>query len=221
MATKPDRSTSAAGLTSDKRPALLRHLWPILLGLAFGTALYAGYSLWTGQQVKVAAAAAADPDFAKPAADECAIAEAVITTFHASGDERRWLAGVGESAITLEEHSHVANLVNAPGITDEEADDLRHKAAADWRWCSGMGAFVHGLGWKPMAGAEAIPELGLGRPGLDAAGDEARMWEAFVSPEAETGAALLKGGPWLVTLHRSAGGAWRVTGTTDLPKPGH
>jgi hypothetical protein len=218
MAAKYDRSTSAGGLTSATRRGPMAYFWPTILGLAFGTAVYAGYSSWTGAKQKAAVAATGDPDLAKPTAQECAIARAAISAVHASGDDKRWIASVGEQSITLEERSHVANLVNAPGITDEEADDLRHKGAADWRWCPGMGAVVRSLGWKPMAGEEAIPEVGLGRPGFNAAADEAKVYEAFIAPEPESNAAVLKAGPWLVALDRGAGGAWRVTGTTDLPK---
>ena len=220
MAAKPDRSSSADGLTSDKQPNPMRHFWPILLGIVVGTLLYAGYSLWTGAKEKAVAAATADPTLDKPTAQECAIAEAAARAVHASGDDRRWIASVGDEAITLDERSHVANLVNAPDVTDDEADSIRHKAAADWRWCAGMGDFVHGLGWKPMGGEEAIPELGLGRPGVDAAGDEARLYEAFIAPDPATGAPLQKGGPWLVTLNRAPAGAWQVTGRTELPGRG-
>jgi hypothetical protein len=221
MAAKRHRSTGGAGLTSGPRASPLRYLWPAMLGLVLGTASFAGYVYWTQGQARQVAERVADPAVAKPAADECAIAQAALSAIHASGDDKRWRASVRDSTMTLTARSHVINPADVPGYADDEADNLRGKVAADWRGCAGLGVFVRSLGWSAMGGDDNIPELGLGRPGVNAAGDEAKVYEAFAAPLGPNGAPVLARGPWLVTLHRDAGGAWRVTATTDLPRPGH
>jgi hypothetical protein len=56
----------------------------------------------------------------------------------------------------------------------------------------------------------------LGRPAMNKTGDEARLYEAFSTPDRDSGALFLARGPWLATLHRGADGAWRVVSTADL-----
>ena len=100
---------------------------------------------------------------AKPTADECAIAQR-----GADRDPRRRLRqGLADGRAASPRcrwppHSKVINPADVAGYTDDEADNLRGKAAADWRWCPGMAAFVGGLGWSAMGGDEAIA---VHRPG--------------------------------------------------------
>ena len=193
---------------------------PIALGLAVGSALYYGYTYWSQHKTQEQAltAATGDPTMAKPAADECQVARAALAAIHAAGADKAWLKGVGQDEISLAAGSKVINPADVAGYTDEEADNLRGKAAADWRWCPGLGSFVAGLGWKPMGGDDPIAVLALGRPGLDKAGDEARAYEAFMAPNPDTGVLKLANGPWLVTLHKAANGAWQVTATDQLKR---
>ena len=66
-------------------------------------------------------------------------------------------------------------------------------------------------------GDNGVAVLGIGRAGMNKAGDEARVYEAFLSPNAG-GALHVTRGPWLVTLHKGANGAWQVTSTDDLKR---
>jgi len=184
---------------------------PIALGLAVGSALYYGYTYWSQHKTQEQAltAATGDPTMAKPAADECQVARAALAAIHAAGADKAWLKGVGQDEISLAADSKVINPADVAGYTDEEADNLRGKAAADWRWCPGLGSFVAGLGWKPMGGDDPIAVLALGRPGLD---------KAFMAPNPDTGVLKLANGPWLVTLHKAANGAWQVTATDQLKR---
>ena len=193
---------------------------PIALGLGVGSALYFGFMYWSHQQSQRQALTAAqgDPAMAKPTAEECAIARAALTAIHAARTDKTWLTGAGADEMTLATDSKVINPADVAGYTDEEADDLRGKAAADWRWCPGMATFVGGIGWKPMGGDDPIAVLTLGRPGLNKAGDEARAYEAFMAPNPDSGVLRLKNGPWLVTLHRAPNGAWQVTSTDALKR---
>lgn len=219
MAEPPDRSTHIAGLTSAKPPpGSRRYALPIVLGLVLGTGAFAGYLFWSHGVGQHAAEMAGDPDKAKPSAGECAIARAVLAAIHASSDDTRWRTGVGTTTMTLKAGSQVINPADVSGYGDDEADDFRSKAAADWRWCPGMGVFVRGLGWGAMSDEADTPELSLGRPGMNAAGDEAKVYEAFMAPQAGAGAQMLKRGPWLATLHPGPGGAWQVAETTDLTR---
>jgi hypothetical protein len=120
--------------------------------------------------------------------------------------------------MSLAVYSKVINPADVSGYSDDEADNLRSKSAADWRWCPGMAAFVGGLGWRPMDGDDVVAALALGRPGLNKAGDEARAYEAFLAPRTDSGVLRLTRGPWLVTLHKAPGGAWQVTSTDDLKR---
>jgi hypothetical protein len=193
--------------------------WPIALGLLLGTATFGGYIYWSHAQAKhTLAAAPPDPQLAKPSADECAIARTALTAVHAARDEARWRAVSGVATIALRTRSEMVNPIDYPGFSDDEADDLRAKSAADWRWCPGMETFVLGFGWSPMNPDEDTAELGMGRPAMNKTGDEAKVYEGFFAPNAD-GAVTLRQGPWLVTLSK-AGGAWRVTSKTDL-KPAH
>ena len=199
----------------------MRYVWPAMLGIVLGTASVAGYVYWSQGKARQVVERVADPALAKPAAVECAIARAALTAVHASGDDKRWRANVRDSTMTLTAASHVINPADVPGYADDEADNLRVKVAADWRGCPGLGAFVRSLGWSAMGGDENIPELGLGRPGVNAACDEAKVYEAFAAPIGPNDTPMLAAGPWLATLRRGADGAWRVSATTSLPRPGH
>jgi hypothetical protein len=199
-----------------------RFVLPMALGLILGTATFAGYLFWSRINTQHALEAApGDPDMAKPSAGECAIAQAALTAIHASGDDTRWRAAAAVKAMSLRAASQTINPSDVPGYGDEEAEDLRGKTAVDWRWCPGMGAFLHGLGWSPVNPDDSVANLALGRPGVNKAGDEAKTYEIFVVPQAADGSLRVEGGPWLATLHRGAGDVWRVTSTTDLPRPGH
>lgn len=194
-----------------------RLLMPIALGLAVGSAIYAGYYYWTHQKAQPAAAAQGDPDMAKPTAEECAIARAALTAVHAAGADKAWRTGAKVSQMSLLDDSKVINPVDVPGYTDEEADNLRTKAGADWRWCPGMAATVGGFGWKdPVSADDAIAALSLGRPGMSKAGDEARVYEVFLAPQADSGILRRAQGPWLATLHRAPNGAWQVVSTDAI-----
>lgn len=214
----PDQASArkAAG----PRPSPFRYVAPIVLGLVAGSAVYFGYKSWGRHAAEQQALAAApgDPGMDKPAADECAVARAAASAVHAAGDDKRWETSAGVTTMSLGAHSRVINAADVAGFTDAEADNLRGKAAADWRWCGGMSAFVRGLGWSAMGTDNGVAELGLGRPGLDKAGDEARLYEDFAAPQGDTDVLLRARGPWLVTLHRGPNGAWRVTSTEALKR---
>ena len=215
----PDSQASGPRPAGPKRSPF-RLLAPIGLGLLVGSALYGGYYYWTHQQAQQALAdAPGDTDMAKPAAEECAIARSALTAVHAAGADRTWQTGAGVSEMSLATYSKVINPADVAGYSDDEADNLRSKAAADWRWCPGMTAFVGGLGWRPMGpGDNGVAVLALGRPGLNKAGDEARLYEAFLAPKPDTGVLHLTRGPWVVTLHKAPTGAWQVTATDDLKR---
>jgi hypothetical protein len=201
------------------RRSPFRLLMPIALGLLFGSAVYGGYYFWTHHKAQQSLAdAPGDADMAKPSADECAIARAALTAIHAAGSDKAWRTGVGASESSLVDESKVINPADVSGYSDDEADNLRAKSAADWRWCPGMAAFVGGLGWSPM-GDDNTAAVALGRPGMNKFGDEARAYEAFVAPKPDSGGVLLLArGPWLVTLHKIPTGAWQVTSTDDLKR---
>jgi hypothetical protein len=203
---------------SAPRASPMRRAMPIVLGLAVGVAGYGVYDYVSQQNAEQKALAAAPPDssLAKPSAEECAIARAALTALHAAGSDTAWRKAADAQAMTLEANTRVVNPTDVAGYTDDEARDLRGKLAADWRGCQGMAAFVSGLGWSAMGGDAAIPAMALGRPAMDKTGDEARLYEAFSAPDAQTGALFLARGPWLATLHRGADGAWRVVSTADL-----
>jgi hypothetical protein len=211
-----------AGKSAAPRPSPFRLLGPIALGLAAGSAIYGGYEYWSHQKAQHQALvdAPGDADLAKPTADECAVARAALTAVHAAGADKAWRTGAGASEMSLVAQSKVINPADVSGYSDDEADNLRAKSAADWRWCPGMAAFVGGLGWSPM-GDDNMASVALGRPGMNKAGDEARAYEAFVAPKADSGGVLLLArGPWVVTLHKGPNGAWQVTSTDDLKRAG-
>lgn len=218
MANQRDDPTGAAA--SGPRASPFRHLVPIALGLLVGSALYFGFMYVSHQksQQQAAVAAQGDADMAKPAADECLIARAALTAIHAAGADQAWETAGGVKEMSLASYSKVINPADVSGYTDEEADNLRSKSAADWRWCPGMGTFVSGLGWRGMGGDDPVAVLALGRPGLNKAGDEARAYEAFLAPRPESGVLKLTRGPWVVTLHKGPTGAWQVTSTDDLKR---
>ncbi len=219
MTQQPDKAANT-GRPAAPRRSPFRLLAPIALGAVVGSALYGGYMYWSHQKSQQAVAdAPGDADMAKPAADECAIARAAVAAIHGAGSDKAWQAGAGVTEMSLAAYSKVINPVDVPGYSDDEADNLRSKAAADWRWCPGMAAFVGGLGWRPMGGDDAVAVLALGRPGLNKAGDEARVYEAFLAPRADSGVLRLTRGPWLVTLHHGPNGAWQVTATDQLKRP--
>ena len=197
-----------------------RLVLPMALGLIAGTGAFAGYLIWSGMKTQhTLEAAPGDPDLAKPAAVECAIAQAAVSAIHGAGDDKRWEAGAGVKEISLRATSQTVNPSDVPGYSDDEIADLRGKTTADWRACPGMGAFVRGLGWAAINPDESVANLAMGRPGVNTAGDEAKAYETFVVPDADEGSLKLAGGPWLVTLHKDPGGAWHVTSTTALPRP--
>jgi hypothetical protein len=211
---KPANTEKPAG----PKRSPFRHLVPITFGLIVGSALYGGYQYLSHQQsrAQALAAAAGDADMAKPAADECAVARAALTAIHAAGADKAWQTGAGVHEMSLADDSKVINPADVAGYSDDEADNLRSKAAADWRWCPGMATFVGGLGWRQMGGDDVVAVLALGRPGVNKAGDEARAYEAFLAPRGDSGVLRLARGPWLATLHRAPSGAWQVTSTDDL-----
>ncbi len=120
--------------------------------------------------------------------------------------------------MSLGDHSKVINPADYAGIPDDEAANLNAKAPADWRWCPGMSAFIAGFSWNAMGSDYGVAQLALGRPALNKAGDEAKMYEAFTAPKEAGGPLMLAKGPWLVTLHKAANGAWQVTARDDLKK---
>ena len=210
---------TTAGKPASARRSPFRLLAPIALGLVVGSALYGGYMYWTQHKAQQALAdAPGDEDMAKPAAQECAIARAALAAVHGAKSDKAWQAGASVHEMSLAPYSKVINPADFAGYTDDEADNLRSKASADWRWCPGMAAFVGGLGWSPIGpGDNGVAVLGLGRPGLNRTGDEARVYETFLSPNAG-GALHVTRGPWLATLHKGPNGAWQVTATDDLKR---
>ena len=215
MTHQPDNPTRQGAKRSP-----IRFLWPIALGLVVGSALYGGYNYWSHQQTqqKALAAAPGDPDMAKPSPDECAIARVALAAVHGAGADKAWQTGAGVIEMSLAADSKVVNPVDVAGYSDDEADDLHSKSAADWRWCPGMSAFVSRLGWTQMGGDDVVAVLALGRPGMNKAGDEVKVYEAFMAPRGDSGVLRLARGPWLVTLHRGANGAWQVISTDDLKR---
>jgi hypothetical protein len=198
----------------------MRFVWPIALGLVVGSGLYYGYILWSHHKTgpQAAADAPGDPDMDKPTADECAMARLAASAVHAAGDDKRWQAGAGVTTMSVIAHSKVVNPADFAGFADDEAASLNSKAPGDWRWCPGMAAHVGGLGWSAMGSDYGVAGLALSRPGLNKAGDEAKMYESFNAPKEEGGAPMLAKGPWLVTLHKAPNGAWQVTSRDDLKK---
>jgi hypothetical protein len=216
-----DQPPTPAGARKAPRPSPFRFLLPIALGLGAGSVVYFGYMWWShhgaGQRA-AAVDAPGDTDMDKPSADECAMARAAAAAVHAAGDDKRWEAGAGATTMSLIAHSKVVNPADFAGFGDDEAASLNSKAPADWRWCAGMAAYVGGLGWSEMGSDYGVAGLALGRPGLDKAGDEAKMYEAFDAPKEAGGAPMLAKGPWLLTLHKTPNGAWQVTSRDDLKK---
>ncbi len=151
-----------------------------------------------------------DPELARPTAEECQIARAAVTAVHAAGEDARWRSAPGAIDMSLRTHSQVVNPADLPGYGDDEEADLLGKAPGDWRWCAGMGPFIAGLGWKPMGSDEVQAELGLGRPAMNKAGDEAKVYETLSA--SVNGAMKLAAGPWVATLKRGPNG-WQVTST--------
>jgi len=218
MTHQPDDPTRT-GRPAVPRRSPFRVLAPIALGVVVGSALYSGYMYWSHQKSQQAHAdAPGDADLAKPAPEECAIARVALHAIQVAGADKAWQTGANVTEMSLAAQSKVINPADVAGYSDDEADNLRGKSAADWRWCPGMAAFVGGLGWRPMGGDDPIAVLALGRPGLNKAGDEARAYEAFLAPNPDTGVLKLTRGPWLVTLHRNPNGAWLVTSTDDLKR---
>ncbi len=216
MSEKAKRSNRLAVSTTSG--ASLRYGLVVILGLAFGTAAFAGYQFWAQRKAQqTMQMAQGDPGLAKPSAAECAVARAALAAIHAAGDDARWSAAAGASAMSLRGRSQVINAADTPGFTDAEEDDLRAKAPADWRWCARVGTFIHALGWSPVDPDEGIAALVLGRPGMSAAVDEAKLFEAYIAPQSD-GALLTMRGPWLVTLRLGPDKTWRVTNRTDLPR---
>lgn len=215
MTDQPPARKPAAPRTAPSRLVL-----PIVLGLVAGSAIYFGYTSWShrqGPQPQPAAALAGDPDMDKPAADECATAKAAVNAVHAAGDDKRWEAGAGVASISLGDHSKVVNPADYAGFTDDESANLQAKPGADWRWCPGMSAFISHFGWNAMGSDYPVATLALGRPAVNKAGDEARMYEAFEA--AKPGGMLsVNQGPWLLTLRKGPNGAWQVTARDDLKK---
>jgi hypothetical protein len=195
----------------------LSALTPLVLGVVAGCAAFAGYYWWSHNRSAEAAAATGDADAPKPAADECAIARAALGAIHAAGADQAWRKAAGGGPISLLAASKVINPADVPGYTDDEADDLRGKTAVDWRGCAGLSAFVTGLGWKsPVAADDGVAALAPGRPGMSKTGDEARVYEAFLAPQPDSGVLLRAAGPWLATLRRGQNGGWEVVSTDDL-----
>jgi cbb3-type cytochrome oxidase subunit 3 len=213
-------TTPPTGRKPGPRGSPVRLVLPIVLGLIVGSIIYYGYIWFThrqsGQQ-QPAEAQAGDADLDKPAADECAMAKAAATAVHAAGDDKRWEAGANVTSLSLGDHSKVVNPADFAGFSDDEAANLQAKAGADWRWCPGMSAFVSQLGWNAMGDDYPAATLALGRPALNKAGDEAKMWEAFLA-EKPGGMLMVNKGPWLVTLKKGPNGAWQATSRDDLKK---
>jgi len=221
MTGEPDRSTRIANLTSAKPPtAQLRHIWPAIAVLAVIIGGLAGYVWWSRSHDQQVAETVGDASLGKPDPTECAIGRVVLASVHGSGDDARWQAAVGAAAMTLKPTSRVVNPVDVAGFSDEEADNLRAKIPADWRWCAGMGAFVRSLNWSPLGGDADTALLALSRPATNTAGNEAKVYVTFSAPRADDDgdAPRKKVGPWLVTLHPDAGAVWRLTATVDLSR---
>jgi hypothetical protein len=205
----------------------MRFVVPIVLGLIGGSAIYYGYQIWAhrGPAPQPAEATAGDPDLAKPAADDCAMARAAAAAVHSAGDDKQWESGAGVTSITLGDHTKVINPADFAGISDDEAADLNSRAPADWRWCPGMSAFISGFGWNAMGSDYPVATLALSRAAVDKAGDQAVMYEAFMAQKEGSGVLGLAKGPWLVTLRKGPGGAWVVASRDDLKRyvssPGH
>ena len=170
----------------------------------------AAVAMACGCSPQKAAESPGDPELAKPSAEECKIARAAVTAIHTAGADARWRTAPGAIDMSLRTRSQVVNPADLPDYGDDEEADLLGKAPGDWRWCVGMGTFVGGLGWKPMASDEVQAELGLGRPAMNKAGDEAKVYETISA--SVNGAMKLAGGPWVVTLKRGPNG-WQVTST--------
>jgi hypothetical protein len=193
---------------------------PVILGLVLGSAAFGGYLYWSGAKARQAQEAApGDPSLAKPTADECAIVRAVLSDAHASGKDAKWRATYKAGAMSLRPRSQVVNPTGKSGYTDEEVENLRGKGATDWRGCPDMGTFIHSLGWSPMTDEEDVADLALGRPAVNKTGDEAKLFEGFIVPDVDVGSLQMKGGPWLVTLHRGPNGAWAVAPDNAAPAP--
>jgi hypothetical protein len=220
MADKPDHSARGAKAKGGTNPD--QFVVPIIIGLVLGVLSFAGY-IWksSSDEHHAALVAPGDPSLDKPSAAECAIAQAALTAIHKAGSDTAWQTAAAVKTMSLKAHSQIVNPVDVKGFTDPEADDLRAKSPADWRWCPGMGAFVATLGWVPIDADEDQPELALGRPAMDPAnGNEAKVYEAFMAPT-DAGSLHMVRGPWLVTLTRAASGAWSVASTADVPRPSH
>jgi hypothetical protein len=202
------------------RASPIRLVMPIAIGLVVGSAIYYGYQWWSHRAPakQVTADAPGDPDLDKPTADDCAMARLAASAVHAAGDDKRWQTGAGVTTMSLIAHTKVVNPADYAGFADDEAASVNSRAPADWRWCPGMAAFVGGLGWSAMGSDYGVAGLALGRPGLNKAGDEAKMFESFNAPKETDGAPMLAKGPWLVTLHKAPNGAWQVTARDDLKK---
>lgn len=213
------------GPTNGKKPAApqrspMRFVVPIVFGLIAGSIVYYGYQWWShrGAHTQPPVALAGDPDLAKPGADDCAMARAAASAAHAAGDDKRWETGANVTSISLDDHSKVINPADFAGISDDESANLNSKAPADWRWCPGMSAFISGFGWNAMGSDYPVATLALGLPAVDKAGDEAKMYEAFLAEKSDSGVLMLAKGPWLLTLHKGPNGAWQVTKRDDLKK---
>jgi hypothetical protein len=203
-------------------PAPGRFILPMILGLVTGSIAFGGYLFWSGLKTQhTLEVAPGDSDLAKASAVECAVAQAVVSGVHASGEDAKWKAAAGVKVMSLRAASQIVNPSDLPGLDDDQIADLRGKGAADWRSCTGMGTFVRGLGWSAINPDESDPNLALGRPGVNKAGDEAKIYEVFIIPDADNGSLKVGGGPWLATLHKDAGGAWSVTSTVALPSHRH
>lgn len=213
-----DRSTRIANLTRPRAPtARLAEVWPVLAVMLLILGGLGGYALWSGARERDEAASATDAGLDKPSAAECAIAEAAMDAAHGAGADARWAARAGGGEFALRPHTGIVNPVDIPGYSDDEADNLRGKGEGDWRGCVGMGAFVRRLGWAPLGGDADAPQLGLGRPALNTAGDEAKVYETFAPPAGDGEGPRPKSQHWLETLHKSRSGArWQVTASTNL-----
>ncbi len=196
--------------------APINFVGPVILGLVLGSVVFGGYLYWSGAEARHAQETApGDPSLAKPTVDECAIVRAVLSDAHASGADAKWRAAYKTAAMSLRPRSQVVNPTGTSGYSDDEVENLRGKGAADWRGCPDMGGLVHSLGWSPMTDDEAVADLALGRPGVNKAGDEAKLFEGFIVPDVDVGSLRMKGGPWLVTLHRAPNGVWTVAPPDD------
>jgi hypothetical protein len=133
MTHQPDNSTDTGKPAGPKRSPF-QILAPIALGLVVGSALYAGYFIWSHYNHHQAPAEApGDADMAKPAPDECAIARAALHTIRVTGADKAWQTGAGVSEMSLATYSKVINPADVSGYSDDEADNLRSKSAAEGR----------------------------------------------------------------------------------------